>query len=86
MAFSHELMQDHDGKVHVKFLLTCNDDETDMHEIKEWGMVGEGYEFDLEAWDESKHTLWATIVTYTPELSFLTMIGHKQECLLKIMD
>ena len=76
-------------KVLTKFFLTPNDCETGMHKIRDYGLLcGEGYAFDLNAWDESKHTLFAEVkvVALEPTLSFLPMFGPDEITLIKIQD
>ena len=60
-----------------------------MIKIPDYGMImGDGHEFDLEAWDESRYTLFAgvEVVANAPELDFLPGYGAKEETLIKIMD
>lgn len=78
-------------KVVARFLLTPNGYPygTPAIKIPEYGMtVGDGYEFDLPAWDESRYTLFAgvEVLAHAPELSFLPMFGGKEEILIKIME
>ena len=77
-------------KVLVRFLLTPNDDEAGMYEIPDYGLItGEGYAFDLKAWDGSNYALFAKVEVQAqqgPASAVSFLFGEKEVKIIKIMD
>ena len=85
------LQRKENRKVLTRFMLTRNHYpfETPMIKIPDYGMImGDGHAFDLEAWEESRYTLFAgvEVLANAPELDLLPGYGAKEETLIKIMD